>query len=97
MYLHGGKREGGAGTMLVRKMGAWNGDTLGPLYIVGEYWAFFFFFFFFGQVVSIIQQGGGTTIHSVNAFPTSSFDHLDRPLTPNLGGVVMFSHGLKHS
>ena len=30
-------------------------------------------------------------IHSVYAFPTGSFGHFDRPLTPNLGGVVTFN------
>ena len=34
-------------------------------------------------------QGG-----PIEPIQTLGFDSLDRPLTPNLGGVVKFSHGL---
>ena len=46
-----------------------------------------------------LLQGGVTPIEPIQTFPTGGtrgFDHLDRPLTPNLGGVVTFSHGLMH-
>ena len=42
------------------------------------------------------RQGGVTPIEPIQTFPTGGFDRLDRPLTPNLGGMVTFSHGLMH-
>ena len=39
-------------------------------------------------------QGGVTPIEPIQTLSTGGFDRLDRPLTPNLGGVVTFSHGL---
>ena len=41
-------------------------------------------------------QGGVTPTEPIQTLPTGGFDRLDRPLTPNLGGVVTFSHGLMH-
>ena len=41
-------------------------------------------------------QGGVTPIEPIQTLSTGGFDRLDRPLTPNLGGVVTFSHGLMH-
>ena len=43
------------------------------------------------------EQGGGTSIHSVNAFLTGSFDHLDRPLTPGHGHVLPRANTFVHS
>ena len=43
-----------------------------------------------------VNQGGVTPIEPIQTLSTSGFDRLDRPLTPNLGGVVTFSHGLMH-
>ena len=42
------------------------------------------------------EQGGVTPIEPIQTLSTGGFDRLDRPLTPNLGGVVTFSHGLMH-
>ena len=41
-------------------------------------------------------QGGVTPIEPIQTLSTGGFDRLGRPLTPNLGGVVTFSHGLMH-
>ena len=44
----------------------------------------------------MINQGGVTPTEPIQTLPTGGFDRLDRPLTPNLGGMVTFSHGLMH-
>ena len=52
--------------------------------------------FYEGKKSMSMIQGGVTPIEPIQTLSTGGFDRLDRPLTPNLGGVVTFSHGLMH-